>query len=628
MPDVDPHERTLSRRATLGLAAGVLGGLAMPSVSVADAWQARDLSEITPRILRTPFSEQNVAALIEALAQLGIAVYQRPGDLLAMIQPAPPRSPLKLLKSQVNAMALELVAGSGTPGREFDTALQVPEGVPPVSSLLAGYVAVGQTAGAEFSRALLGDQEWHQWADRFFPALVVDLFISDLAKESGSAPGAMKFMKLIQPSNICTAVQSFTSDVLEAVFGQLKIDVPKGDSNLLTDIWNWIIGAGEDVVQGLGDIITAPVIAAIQAIAGALAIGTSISSMLNVWTVTLDAEPEETRFGVDTEFITGRFLAGVDAGGATDWPDFLVDCAASMGISLPSLRGEGAPVTWKVSETPIDLIQEMGKSPLVEEQGKAELIYKTNNESSDVASGTPLNGLCITEVSVERSDVADLRDNLHSLLVANIPSPFDIAVQSVLGPAIASLTADLAQVMVKGYNFETLTVVYHEKQITVTPEPQEPEATCPAGTWYMAGFGAWFNGLMASAGGSPMTAVSEGGRLVLQLRGDGTYTVTSLEFEAVFTDGMYGYVASMSGTESGTYTAKDGTLSGIQTGGGLKLHVEAEGIFGTDLPFAVVGDTGAMEYECAGFSLILYPPVTGGGGVEWRPLDPDALGTS
>ena len=160
MPDRNRSDLTFNRRRALGIAAGSLGFSPAAMVSETDASQDRDVSYYVPRIVRAPFSERNVDALIEALALLGIAVIADPNDSQPIVPLALPQSPLWLLEFQARNMALEVAMGSGTPGSELDAVFPAVEGLPPVSFLLAGYVAAGQTAASAFVRELLGEQDW------------------------------------------------------------------------------------------------------------------------------------------------------------------------------------------------------------------------------------------------------------------------------------------------------------------------------------------------------------------------------------------------------------------------------------------------------------------------------------
>jgi hypothetical protein len=604
----DPRQRFLSRRASIGLLAGAAAGFASSRGTVTLAQPEEDMRFYARRILRSPFSTRNVEATVSALALAGIPVFADAAGAEPLMQVVGPPSPMKLLLWQVRNLTLEIAVGSGHRGAELDGAVPVPEGAAPPSYLLAGYIAAAQTPGAELARELLGEQDWENAPERLYPSLAPVLLASDLAREQGPAKARTLHLPVTQDGGACSAVQQFIDDAIAAVFGALKVDAA-GESDIATDIWNWIVGAGEDVLQGLAEALIAPVIATIRAIAGVLAIGSSIVSLVQAWAVQIDAEPPDTRFGIDNELIQGKLTATIDAGGLGDWPPEVAGCAEVAGITLPPLDGEGAPVTWQVSEQPVDLLEETGKSPLVEDGGNAEYFYRTNNESAAVAAGEEHEGLAIFEVWVERGDLAQLRDTMLAVLYQSLPPGIDLAVSAVLGPAIAELTSGLANVLTDGYNFGTVKVIYHEQEITVTPETGEPgegAVACPVGDWLLLNFEDYLTSVMGQAG---ISLVSRDGHLLWSLNADGTYALTAEAFALIFTDNTYTYALSIEGVETGTYQVSDDQLIGQVLSGGLLVTVAVGGLGGSEIPFPGFGQTGVLPFACDGNDLLTYPPL-------------------
>ncbi len=65
------------------------------------------------------FSDADVNRAIQQLARSGIAVLDQPGQAPA-VEPSEPVSPVRLLRWQVRAMALEVWAGAGETGDRLD----------------------------------------------------------------------------------------------------------------------------------------------------------------------------------------------------------------------------------------------------------------------------------------------------------------------------------------------------------------------------------------------------------------------------------------------------------------------------------------------------------------------------
>jgi hypothetical protein len=611
MDDLRRLDLPITRRVSLGLLAGGAAGLfALHDQRITLAQPSEDIRYYALRMKRARFSDANVEAAVSALALAGIPVYAGPADAEPVMQVAGAPSPLRLLLWQVRNLTLEVAVGGGHRGAELDSVLPAPEGAAPPSYLLAGYIAAVQTPGAELARELLGDQDWENAPEQVYPALVMLLLASDLAREQGPAKARTLRLPPAQGADACSAVQQFIDDAIAAVFGALKID-EEGESTIATDIWNWIVGAGEDVLQGLAEALTAPVTATIRAIAGVLAIGGSIVSLVQAWAVQVDAEPPDTRFGVGDEFIQGKLTATIDAGGLGDWPPEIAGCAEAEGITLPPLDGEGVPVSWKVSEAPIDLLQETGQSPLVEDGGRAELFYRTNNESPEVASGVEHEGLAIVEVWVERPDLAQLRDTLLAVLYQSLPPGIDLAVSAVLGPAIAELTSGLSDVLTDGYNFGTVKVIYHEQEITVTPETGEPSesgSACPVGEWMLLNLEGYLATVMQAAK-LDVTVLGRSGTMLWSVNADGTYAFTADEFAMTFTDGTYTFQLSIEGEESGAYAIEGDRLIGQVTSGFLQMEVAVQDLGGSQIPFPGIGQAGGLRFACEGNDLLTWPPL-------------------
>jgi hypothetical protein len=142
-------------------------------------------------------ADQAIAEVTQRLASAGIAVYADPDDAQPRTAPAKPVSPMRLLESQVRAMALEATRHAGMSATDLDAHVPgVSAGSAELtpSQVIAGWAKYGDTPAAQYARDLLGDRV--ESPDKAtFPQLVMVLFASDLgvagteiAEQPGSEP--------------------------------------------------------------------------------------------------------------------------------------------------------------------------------------------------------------------------------------------------------------------------------------------------------------------------------------------------------------------------------------------------------------------------------------------------------
>jgi hypothetical protein len=113
--------------------------------------------------LTTVFAAEGIATLSSMSATLPVEAVHGPVIM-------------RFTTDQVRAMAGEASAGSGLRGGALDAAHPVPAGTPPLSYLLAAWVATGRSAGAAEIRWLMGTQDWSAAPRLTFPLVALPLF--------------------------------------------------------------------------------------------------------------------------------------------------------------------------------------------------------------------------------------------------------------------------------------------------------------------------------------------------------------------------------------------------------------------------------------------------------------------
>jgi len=475
------------------------GGATQPSPQAATPTPAPTTdptSAATVEALRArPYGERNTDAAIEALGRSGIAVVETVEATTPVRPVEGPSAPLRFARWQVHAIGLEAATGGGLTGAELDALIPVPQGMPRTSRIVAGYLARVDSPGARLGRALLGARDWTAPDDIVVPSMVLATLSAELAKDAQAsavtgAPstafalgprlaalqGALPRAGYTVAAGICSAVESFVDGTISAVFDALKV---KSDGSTAGDIaagiWNFLVEIGEVIVKSILEVITAPVLAVVRAVAGAVAVVGMIVSIVQPWALRVIGDPESTRLAVGNEpGLPGRFEVTVDVGGIDDWPSDVADCAALAGVPLPPIGAIGAQVTWQpLDQDPGGLMSSGTGDPVIPESGPARITTTTGSEPPEVAQGEPQVGLVRGQVVVRRPGISELRGALQGLLFAQLPDIVAAALQPILGPAIADLVDELDDLQdVRGG--ATVSVLYHVKLETPPPETRKP----------------------------------------------------------------------------------------------------------------------------------------------------------
>ena len=327
---------------------------------------------LVARIRSDTYRPDTMAATVEALARSGIGTYATQDAAEPMVPVGPIRSPIRLLDFQAHALALGMWAHGDYVGGELDTVMPLPAEVvdtmPTASDLLAAYVATAETPGGALARALMTDQDLRQPSTVRFPAVVMTLFVSDLATDGGTrsappdatglltsgsaaelggsaigrdAPPAVTF------SSACSSGAAFVDRMIHSLFQALELATPKDlVGAFLVGIWNWLWSQCEALVHKLISAVTDEILGFIRSMAGIIAmVVTAVASFVPaVMAVRTDAS--SVFHLIPDGQLDGVFVADVSTGGLPDWPALLKDCAQTAGVTLPDLTPKQLPVAW------------------------------------------------------------------------------------------------------------------------------------------------------------------------------------------------------------------------------------------------------------------------------------------
>jgi hypothetical protein len=497
-------ERTLNRRRAGVLAALAVVGLAT-LVLIAGLLPRGD-TDVT-RLQAAPFGDATVEAAVDILARVGVATYDGPEATEPLVEVTGPASPLALLRDQVRAMALEANAGGGIPGEEIDALIDVEEDLAPPSYILAGYVVEAETDGAEFARALMDEQEWSQAPKVVFPQLVLALFTADVVRERQAAaeaddgadpsvvllagprvvgqaaamadPGGLDRVQLAAApsSGPCSAVTNFINNVLKFVFDSLKLGESGGIGGFFAKIWNFVVTALETVVTALIKAVTKPVLDLIAKVAAVVAMVSVVISALRPWVASIHADPAVTEKGTNSRPPDhGALVAKVDSGGMVEWPAWAEDCARVADQPLPSLKPEGAPVSWEpVQQIPPALISEDAAEPQLDSQSQARLEYTTLIDPVDDPYDT-YSGWIAVSATIERPAIKQLASIAESQLLGLLPGFIADAIYApLLKPSVDRIISRLSRLLTVTASGPA-TVLYHVQR-DPTPSPPTPPPT-------------------------------------------------------------------------------------------------------------------------------------------------------
>lgn len=620
----DPLATTLTRRQLV--AGGSL--FALGALTPGPAWSqgapatpspaASTMQALLERIRAPQPGDDVVIATVEALAACGIPTYADTSAPVPILAVAGVMAPNRLLRWQVHNLAMEIRNRGGRDGAAYDAAIPVPEGTPPPSLLLMGYVASTQTPGGHFARAIMGEQDWTRAASIRFPAIIGTLLAADVARET--SPAALHTLAVplaARQGGVCSSLQVWVEATIAAIFDALKLDEPDNAiGQVITGIWNWIVDIGETVVGGLVTELTDSVLSVVRAVAGLLGTASQIVSLLQPWTISVEPTPAVTAFAIDDATVSGTIHVRVNTGIVTEWPPDIADCASVAGLALPSLTAGASPVTWQYTETPIDLVAITAEPAMLDDTGDVILSYDTNHESAEDAKGTPHDGLFAISPTVERDDLRELGTTVLSTMLSGLPGIVRDIVIPILGPLANDIVASLVGlVTVTGYGL--VTVIYHTPaDVTPTTEVAE-EGSCLEGTWRIVDFISMLNSFMV-AQGSTVTYTAQAGESLMSFGPGDAMTWSASAFAITGGDSVSGVgtvevTLTLDGTLTGRY-AVDGDVLVIMEPAGSMAGVATAFLNGApvgetpvDMGEAMFSPGAAYTFTCNDDQLLLSP---------------------
>jgi hypothetical protein len=486
-------KRFSSRLAVVVVSALLAGGVGVPSF--AQGLPTGRASAALAENSRARATTSELGSLMKIFAANGIATVAS-ATATAPLVPVSGAVHIRFTEVQVEGMAEQVADHGGATGETLDQADPLPAKDPPVAYLLAAWASKEKTPGALAARKILGAQDWRQ-ADRIvFPSAVLPLFVTDVLRadpprgrsstavdradvaradvaRAGVARAALLPAGLVDAG--CSTASNFVQSVLQTVFSALQLTSPSGTGlgsaigGFFTGIWNGALGL---VQKGLGTVITtltAPVLAAIKSIAGAVAVVAQVASDLTPWSVSVIADPPEITAGSG-----GAFNAAVNAG-VGEYPPAVTDCANALGITLPKLTASGAKGTWALGgatpASPTDVT--------LDASGTTTLTYTTPAPVTQSSCGSSVPGIyqATAELTVSRPGVENLKDLATSLLTNGLGKAGSVVgpiVASVLDPVLSSVLGQLDNLtQVTG----TGTVVIKEQTSGGAPCPTSSSTT-------------------------------------------------------------------------------------------------------------------------------------------------------
>jgi len=383
----------------------------------------------------------------------------------------PPTGVLDVTSWQLDNMVAEVHGGGGLAGSDLDALAPLPEGSPPVSYLLAAWLARGGTARSDLARGWYhADAAWTEAPLLTFSRAAISLFLADVADlmanevpplpdderlgvVDGDDPAG--WQRPGATGGPCSVVQGFLTGALSSLFEALKVSSKfEGGSvlafigNALTGLWNFAIDLAANVVGGLVNTLTAPVVSALGVAFAALGVISQVTTLLGKWALRFET-PDGTDFVANGAI---GHLRVVTTGDHTDWPPLLDDCAkAFTGKPLPKLLPVGAPVDWVVGHDGLDaegspLLIPSDVDQAIPESGPAEMTFSTRDEGQ--LTGEPVSRIFYVRARVRPGEFAPLRELGDRLVKAAAASITDvIPVPEIREIAAGHLAAMVQRVM-------------------------------------------------------------------------------------------------------------------------------------------------------------------------------------
>lgn len=512
-PSVDSVNRTrLTRRLHSGLVGSLVVALVVTVLSACTgSTESSDRDRPAGDRSAAPVArgdagpaEVTEESVVADLASVGVAVVDSESGELAQTVSGEP-SPVVVRADELPAVVAGIQTLTGLTADQLDglatwPALEGPVGRLTPSVLLAGWLAGATTPASDLGREWMGGQDVHDPSSLVVPAVVFDLFLSDVLPRGteGLSPSASPaaYVGAASSTSVCEQFQSFVTDSINAVFEAIgRLPNVSGDS-IFIDILNGVIDVlnlGKDalrffVVNGT-KVLLKPVVDAVAAVAGVVAIAAFAVKTVLPWTGEILPEPGAPTLG--TSPVEGTWTLTVKSPGPQEWPAQVEGCARAAGVTLPSLKPDQADVAWQVvSQQPRVLVEPTAAETQVSPAGTATLGYRTVVEPPDVAAGKEqFDGTVRVKATVHRKDLGKFSKTLLDLFLARLPDAIPQLIKNtiagILQPRLTEALDKLGAIRdlaVAGFLFP----VYHEPEETPTPTPSPSPS--PTGKTFCEGF--------------------------------------------------------------------------------------------------------------------------------------------
>ena len=587
------------RRRRIGaLLAGVL-------ITAASAGCSSDSSGSSPGPAESPttaaISGSGVPSppddLLAALASAGIGVVDDlAGPAGARLHEVDGAEAFVIGAWQANVLAAEVAASSGFSAEALDALAPIPD-IAPMSAVLAGWMDAEGDDAATSAAALMGDPDWEGYQDQRYPMAVVLMFTADLVRhadepDDGSGAGPSRIVHPEATGLHCGNISAIVDDLLTQITSKLQLDPAKvagfvgGQvdgfpgvvlgtvAGFLAGFWNHTVGLAQKALVTAVQTVTAPVVDAIRTAIGGLAVVSAVASYLKPWSMTMKPAPSHLALGTAAQ--SGTVKASVDPKAVvSQWPDFLVDCAADYQVQLPALSSKGLPVQWTVDTGSGLLSLTSPNTTTLDDQLATTAEFETATETPEQAKGDLVTDLVWFNTNAQRTEVEQLRELAVKLVGQEIP----LLLRGLAQPILESFSNEIADRVrdIVGVKGSTYVAVDHHV-------PSECGPAIPAGH-YTATFDLeWEQTTTVTALGQTIPATERfSGTATLDLTSDGetvsgTFTLTGTnEGEAGGTFGSTNgpFTFTIGGTAAepaATFTVPPNTpLAGVQFTADLHL---------------------------------------------------------
>lgn len=475
----------------------VLAALLVASACSSDDSSGQADAEGRGALLGADADPVDVDAVVDRLAVAGVGVLADAGDVVPMVEPADPVSPMRLLEWQVRNLALEAQRGAGIPAVELDGALEggtVDHVAVAPSVLVVGWATTVDSPAAAYAAELLGEDVADAPDEAVIPHLALVLFASDLAvTATGDVPsppsrgaggdidggelgasvlGEVELISHGGQVRPCSAVLDFVNGTLARVFDALgRLSQPgevhvfgRGSflaflDKVLTGAAGVAVAVGNAVIDGAHLVLStgvrvllAPIMEIVARVAGVVGTVAHVVSFIRPWSVVVRPEP-----GHGEAPMQGAAQARIDLGGLDRWPVEVADCAERAGKPLPPLRPSGHPVTWDIG--PASLVARDDAEPVLDADGAAALSYHSVVETGDGETVNPVPRVTIT-ARVQRDDFTELREAIQGLI--------DEGIENVLGQTGGRIVSAIARPILRPWIIQAFSTLDHLRDTTGT----------------------------------------------------------------------------------------------------------------------------------------------------------------